>query len=493
MKDFAVTVSVDATVAGKKLAAQEAAISLGVNAIPEISLSCAPTEPKRLVPLDPIVQSPTIAEYASLYRTLSQSAESLKETGDVTVRLDGDYKDELSLKGWILAGVGMSGIGATQAPHLEVILRHPICRLTKVGSICETPKSDIGPDLDAATEDGTNFLEVVRNAYGYVSSEAADDLFYPAAEGYLQPRAYRRMLGQTEFDPGEYLVCREKSIFLGSDGESSKMIARAIGRMAFPESGGSSTWDMILGASGTLLLSVVQDQQCNFTGPKLVIEPSQPWKKASITLDEDRCSMTEVPGMDPFRLIGVCARKPGAFSGPVDLGFNEDGNPSEKDPVDEVLYVPIADASASSGRIMKVSAPAFLEGAYRMAAQKGVILSSMISALSPEAKVGYNGAVGKYAKAVYEMTAASMCQAKASMVVMFRDKGGKLILPGNTCKFVAGGETVYYGYIRKVVHYLSTSGGNSTTVAMSYVRPSESYMIGDKVAIEAGSPNAAYE
>lgn len=492
MKDFVVTVSIDATVAGRKLAAQEAVISLGVNAIPEISLSCAPTTPKSLEPLNPKVQRPTIADYAKLYRDLSVAAESLDKTGDVTIRLDGDYKDSLSLKGWILAGVGLSGIGATQAPHLQVIMRHPICKLTKVGSICETPKADIGPALDAATEDGQNFLEIIQNAYKYV--KGADDKFWPSAEGFTQPPAYRHMLGDGDFDPGKHLECRpENAIFLGSDDGSKRMIARAIGRMAFPDSGSASTWDMIVGASGTLLMSVVQDQKNNFTGDKLVLEPTQPWKSASITLDESRCSMTEVPGMDPFRLIGVCAQKFGAFSGPIDLGYMAKANPNQKDPVCEVLYVPIKDVKASSGRIMKVSAPAFLEGAYRMSAQHGPSLSTAIDAMSPEAKEGYNGAVGKYAKAVYEISAASMVQATAKMVVMFRDNGGNLIVPGNTCKFVAGGTPVYYGYIRQVVHYLSTAGGNSTTVAMSYVRPEESYKIGGQVAIPAGSPNAAYE
>lgn len=494
MKDFVVTVSIEATAAGKKLAAQEAVISLGVNAIPEISISCAPTTPKNLEPLNPNVQKPTIADYANLYRTLSSAAESLKETGDVTIKLDGDYKDELSLKGWILSGVGLSGIGASQAPHLQVILRHPICKLTKAGAICETPKSDIGPALDSNTEGGQNFLDIIQKAYKFIGGKGADDKFWPSAPGYTQPPAYRHMLGESEFDPGTYLECRPSAaIFLGSDAGSKKMIARAIGRMAFPVSGSASIWDMIVGASGTLLLSVVQDQQYNFTKEKLVIEPIQPWKSASISLDEDRCSMTEVPGMDPFRLIGVCAQKFGAFAGPIDLGFYNNGNPSQKDPVAEVLYVPIEDVPASSGRIMKVEAPSFLNGAYMMDAQHGPYLTSMISAMSEEAKAGYNGAIGKYAKAVYEITAASMVQATAKMVVMFKDKGGNLILPGNTCKFMAGGTPVYYGYIRNVVHYLSTSGGNSTTVAMSYVRPEESYKIGGKTAIPAGSPNAAYE
>ena len=51
---------------------------------------------------------------------------------------------------------------------------------------------------------------------------------------------------------------------------------------------------------------------------------------------------------------------------------------------------------------------------------------------------------------------------------------------------------IYYGYIQQVVHHLSTSGGCSTSISMSHVRPEASFYVGGKVAIPIGKKNAAY-
>ena len=146
----------------------------------------------------------------------------------------------------------------------------------------------------------------------------------------------------------------------------------------------------------------------------------------------------------------------------------------------------------ADGRIVKTHAPAMLEAAFRMDAPYGNSVSQGTIELSKQMKDDYNSAIGKYCKAVYEITAASMIQAKAQMAVSFHS-GGKLLLPGNTCRFKTKGQDLFYGYIRNVVHHVSTNGGNSTTVAMSYVRPDASFKMKGQEAIKAGAPNAAYE
>lgn len=484
------TVRIDVSVAGYELGAQEAVISLGVNAIPEVSISCAPTVQEKLDPSIPNVQGPTIADYAKMYKDLSEKAESLNQTGNVKISIGADDEQSLSLEGWILSGVGLSGIGATQAPTMHVILQHPICRLTKVGSIYETSKSDGWTSLDSYTEKGKHFLDIVRIAHDFIAKR--DEMFYPSAKGYDMPKAFRKMLADKEYMPDTYLSWKAgNTLFLaGKDGKTGP-IAKAIGQNVFKATSGTSTWDMIVGFAGQLLLSIVQDKDDNYTTGKLVLEPTMPWKTASIRIDESRCSMTEVPGMDPFRLIGVCAGKLGAFSGPIDQGFYKQLG-SDVAPVGEVLYAPVKDVSLSGGRIMRVAPPAFIEGAFEKDAQSGANLAATKSADGKDWKNGYNGAIGRYAQAIYETSARSMVGAKATMAVTFRDEDGSLIVPGQTCKFTAGGTPIYFGYIRQVVHYLSTDGGNSTSVAMSYVRPEESYKIGNQVAIAAGSQNAAY-
>ena len=496
MKTRVIRASVKASAAGYDFAVQGFNLSLAVNSIPSIELQCAPSKGDGSTPLKPNVKRPRISDFSDLYRILSDKAESLKETGqvDITVMDDLGNQDEISLKGWILSGVGLSNVSASDAPYLSVVLQHPICKLTKVGSIYETPKSSVDEKINKATAGASDFLKVVEAVYKCVREKIT---FWPPPEeskGY--PTLFRNQLGVGEFNPSNYLVFKgENGIFLGgSSGDSKKRFAQAIGRLVLPVGGGSSTWDMLVGATGPLLLSITQDESNNYTTDKLVIEPVQPWKKASVNLYDEECFWTELPGMDPFRITGVMCRKLGPYNDNVSLGMIRNGNPNQKDPVAEVMYIPDGvDVKSASGRIMKTSAPAVLDIALRRDAAYGKSISLGNVYLQKAAADNYNKVVGKYCKAVYETTAASMVNAKAQMAMWFTDMDGNLILPGNTCRFISEGKDIYYGYARSVVHSMSTQGGCSTTVSMSYVRPEESFKIGGKVAIAAGSKNAAYE
>jgi hypothetical protein len=191
----------------------------------------------------------------------------------------------------------------------------------------------------------------------------------------------------------------------------------------------------------------------------------------------------------------VVCRKLGPYNDDINLGLIRNGTANQKDyPGGFVMYVPTGvDTTKADGRIMMISAPSVLDAAFRRDATYGEAISLGNTDLQKEAADNYNYILKKYCKAVYEITAASMIHAKAQMAMWFTDMDGKLILPGNTCRFVSEGKDIYYGYIRNVVHSMSTSGGCSTTVAMSYVRPEASFKIGGQVAIAAGSKNAAYE
>lgn len=495
MRTRVITASVDASVAGQRLDVNGFTITLGVNAIPSIELQCAPSKASNKTPLKPNVKRPRISDFSDLYRDLAVKAEGLNHTGQVSINLKDDlgHTDSISLKEWILAGAGLSSVSASAAPYLSVILQHPICKLTKAGSIYEIPKSMIHDKMNNATKDAGDFLKVVVAAYECVRENVE---FWPSPDEY--PPKFREQLGVGEFAPDKYLeFSGENGIFLGGgDNEDAKQrLAQAIGRLALPGDGGSSTWDMIIGASGTLLLSVTQNESNNYTKDKLVIEPTQPWKTASISLYDEECFWTEIPGMDPFRLTGVMCRKLGPYNDNINLGLIRNGTANQKKyPGGLVMYVPPGvDTEKADGRIMKISAPAVLDAAFRRDAAYGKAISLGRVDMEKEAADNYDDIIKKYCKAVYEITATSMIHAKAQMAMWFTDMDGNLILPGNTCRFVSEGKDIYYGYIRQVVHSMSTSGGCSTIVAMSYVRPEASFKIGGEVAIEAGSKNAAYE
>lgn len=489
-----VTVSIQAHVDGNVLAVQGATITLGVNAIPRIELQCAPSNDASYVPLQPTVKKPTISDFADLYRELSVKAEGLNTTGNVSIMLEDNLgkSDFISLNEWILSGVGLSSVSATAAPYLSVVLQHPICKLTKVGSIYETQKSKIDKKLNEATKSANDFLEVITAVYKCIR-EGVD--FWPAPNDL--PKKFRDELGVGDYDPNKYLKFKgENGIFLGKAVKDGKeRLAQAMGRLALPSSGGSSTWDMLVSASGTLLLSITQDRSCNYTKEHLVLEPTQPWKNSSMTLRDEDCFWTEIPGMDPFKIAGVMARKLGPYSDEVGLGLIRNGNPNQKDPVEEVMYVPVPAESITTadGRIMKTSAPAVLDSAFRRDAPYGSGISLGSIDLDKAREDGFNTAIEKYCKAVYEITAASMIHARAQMALWFTDADGNLLLPGNTCKFTSNGKEIYYGYVRQVIHHLSTGGGCATTLAMSYVRPEASFKVAGQVAIAAGSKNAVYE
>ena len=487
-----VKVDVQATVAGEYLNVSAATVTLGVNAIPQIELLCAPTLGAKASPLRPYVSRPTITEYADLYERLSDKAEGKIEPGYVTMTInvnDGAEHEVINLNNWILVDVGMSSVSATAAPNLIVILQHPICKLTKVGSIYETPKSDFNTKLKKAINPGP-FTTIVRDVYNFVKN---DVLFWPTANGI--PPIYRHKLAEQEHLPSTYLEDKTEKVFLQSYiVGAEKRMAEAEARIALPDGNNTSTWDMLLKATGLLLISITQDQSHNFTTDKLLLEPTQPWQERTITLEEDWCFSTELVGRDPYKLAGVMVRKLGPYTDEVNLGILKNGNVKINDPYMEVMYVPepYKDPDKADGRIMKTSAPQLLDQCFREDAPFGGEISAAQCQLV-EARVNtYDAALEAYAHTVYDITACSMARSVANMALYFKDVSGNLILPGNTCSFQADGKELYYGYIEKVVHHLSVQGGNQTSITMSHVRPKPSYMRDKQTIIPINEPNVAY-
>lgn len=495
MDNRVVTVSVDANAAGYKLGVSEATIVLGVNAIPRVELQCAPSMYARQTPLKPDVKTPTLKDYGEVYKKLSVLAEGLSKTGNATftVKEDRGETDTIKLSNWILTDVGMSSVSATAAPYMTVILQHPICKLTKVGSIYETPKALLNVKLAEENKDPVPFLEVVKRTYDFVAS--SDELFWPPPNEY--PKIFRHALSQNDFNPNAYLrddTGAHGDTFLNNANVNQERMSQAEASMVLPVEGGTSTWDMILSSAGHLLLSVVQDEACNYTKPKLVLEPTRPWKQSTIELGEDWCVTTDLPGSDPFKISGVMARKLGPYSEEVTLGILRNGNLNETESAaSEVMYVPPPprEPKLADGRIMKTSSPALLEMTFRHdSPYGGAITTSNVKDIADRTK-NYDDALKAYCKAVYEISTLSLCRATARMALYFHDVHGKLILPGNTCTFYAKG-VLYYGYIQKVAHHISSEGGCSTTIVMSHVRTDESYKINGQTAIEYGAQNAAW-
>lgn len=491
MEHHVVTVKLDATVAGERVGVQEATVVLGVNAIPMIRLVCVPTRGK-LTPLDPDVSTPDIRDFVSLYNDLQKKAEGLSDTNSsasITVQYE-DSKSEMKVNGWVLAEVGLSSIGSISAPNLIAVIKHPICKLTKAGSIYQTPKSDISIDWNSILEGADDLLKITAKTYDFVANN--DDYFWPTNS---LAESYRTRLKDAEAKPDKYLAFNgSQGIFLGNvAGEMKDRIAEGIGRFVLPEEGGSSTWDMLIAASGMLLLSITQDEKHNFMTDQLVLEPTRPWKSPSVTLDDTMCSSLEAPCVDPFRISGVMCRKMGPYNQWPDLGLYNNGNPHEKEPRSEAFYAPV-EAKDADGRVMKVQVPAILESAYRRDAPFGGDSIPDLGVEGIDQLIGdYDNALMAYCKAVYEIAATQLVFAKAHMVLDFSDWDDNLILPGNTCVFKVSGEPLFHGYIQNVVHHASIKGGCETMVSMSHVREGGSYEINGEVAIAEDSPNAAYE
>ena len=485
-----VKVSVNAVVDGKKLDVIEFTLALGVNAIPRIELLCAPSVGGTATKEHPHVSKPTITDYQDLYNELSKDAEGLGKTGTITISVieDQGETDTITLTDWVLSDVGLSSISAQAAPHLIVILQHRICKLTKFGSIYETPKSNIQKEIADVVEGCSKFTDIVDKVYQAVSEH--NEWFYKTPTE--APKIWRSKLNEKEFRPSEYLV-DESKLFL----EQSDRMAQAEAVMALPLADGSSTWDMLLKTAGNMLLSVVQDQTYNYTKDKLVLQPTRPWKARTITLEQDWCFSTDIYGADPFKLAGVMTRKPTNGGEWLTLGIYYNGNIGETTEIADVTYVPPpyeANPEWADGRIIKTSAPVLLDMAFRADAEFGSAISLMSIQLQELRKTNYDDALQKYCKALYEITAMSMSTATSNMALYFHDAHQQLILPGNTCSFKAdGGKPLFYGYITGVVHHGSVTGGCSTVVKMSYVRPEESYKVhGEAVAIPYDAPNAAY-
>lgn len=495
-----VKITFSATVDGETLAVEGATLSLGIDAVPSIELQCAPSTTESMAILKPNVEVPKISDFSDLYKKMSKKAAGLNVTGNVSIVVKDETQgrsDEISLNNWILSGVGLSSLSATAAPYMSVVLQHPICKLTKVGSIYETPKTRVDKAINKEVQGKTAFLDVMEAAYRAVRDKVD---YYPVKQSAGKNIAvqYRNNLGVGEYDPKKYLFFKQggTDIIFGNcvSGSAKARIAQAIGRFVVPCFGGSSTWDVLVSASGHVLLSVTQDETYNYTTDKLVLEPSQPWKTYSIVLNEDDCFSVELPGMDPYKLNGVMIEKLGPYNEPVDTGCMKNGNPNTENNMSVYMYNPVENMPKTDGRIMKAPVPTVLEAALGRDAEKGGTLTGATTKFSEDYKDVFNKAISKYAKAVYEQTAASQVSVRVDMALWFRDKNKKLILPGNTCKFAsADGNEIFYGYISRVIHRLNALGGNETLVVMDHARSTADFMVSDMVAIPAGSQNPVYE
>ena len=491
-----VTISVDAKVAGKSLPVTGLSISLGVGCIPTIELRCAPSEASGKDWSNVNVKKPTLSDFADLYAELSKDAESMSAEGQLHIVINDGKKfgESLKMKEWILVGVGMTAAGATRAPYLSVTLQHPICNLTKVGAIYEMPKGTLEKKLDEATKSAKDPLSIMKAVY-----KCAREAEYWPVKGDNPdiPVEFRESLGVDLYDPEKYLYFNKSGktgLFLAADaGKGTYRFAQAIGRMILPSSGSSSTWDFLKRAVGELYLSITQNQEYNFTTRQLVLEPTQPWKNASLSISEDMLASTEFPGMNPYRISGVMVNRLGAYSDVLDLGGVDNGNANADNALSLYMYSPVKNLDMASGRIEKIAAPTVLETAFRLDAMHGDRITSGGTDLSDLRADLFNKTITKYAKATYEIASGCMLQAKADLAFSFVDPDENIYLPGNTCRVGSKKRPIYYGYIDSIVHNLDCSGFNSTLIRMSRVRATEDFKIGGKTAIAAGATNAAYD
>ena len=500
MKERVVTLSIEAVVDGEEMSIHDITISNAVNAIPTALLVVSPTKSDSDTPLVPSVQSPSISDFTSLYNELAKKADDKSRKCSVkivvkTYRTEGskgDEKEEIEIKDWILTGVGLSGIDSTSAPSLSIVIEHPICNLTKVGSIYETPNSYLDTDVALAASEGKSFIDIVNRVYATLRTK--DSAFYEPPKGSVAAE-FRKSLGVGEFDPSLYIKESAGPLFLSSsiDPNSLPRIAEAIGRMVIPNDGASSTWDMILSMCGVLLLNIVQDGENNYRKGKLILEPQKPWKSPTIKLDEEWCVSTEVPGVDSFKISGVMARKFTISIGGVTLGLFNNGNADQTGSIFDVLYVPKGlKPKMSDGRIMRTSSPSVLNQAIVEDVPYGVSIDSAMVMMKKAMLEDFNEALLDYCQAVYEITMKSMVGASAQMALMFKDGNGNEILPGNTCSFTSRGSVIYYGYINRVVHHMSVDGGCGTTIRMSHARSEQIPKSGEVKLVENGDVNAAY-
>ena len=472
----------EATVDGKTLDVMRARVILAVNDIPTVELLCAPDD----IYVD-------MSDTAKEYRKLAQKAERRDVSVDVTVYVADASKDNhggpmsmgFELRGWILVGAGMSSLSATGAPVLSVVAQHPICLLSSSGAIYEDPKSNLRTKIGEAVADKRNILEIFSAAYDVVAD--GNSLFHDIGSDAV--KELRR--GLKDRKPEKYLEYGEgvSGLFPRVDGSEEGFAscqAKAMGELVF---GGASTWDSLLDAMGDLMLTVVQDGTRNYTRDRLLLEPMDPWKLPTLTLRAEDCTSTSLPGMDPAMVSGAVAQCPSPLKPKIDQGIREKDR--EKLPKEYVSYIPDA-AKGRNGRIIKTTAPSVLLGAFMYDTPHGDNLSAGVSYLKEEWGRKYNAATERYCRALYEISAAAMSQATATMALMTHDVDNGIIVPGQSCVFTSGGTEIYCGYIRRVEHNISSNGRCWTSVSMSHVRPERDFKIGEKTAISAGQGNAAY-
>ena len=501
MKEHVITFQVDAYVAGTTLPVQDAVLTIAVNAIPQIELICAPTESKGK---GVNVMKPVVDDFVSLYDKLSNAAQGLDAEGFVEIIVFEDMKvvDRIRLSDWVLAGVGMSGVSTSNAPTLSVIMQHRICKLTKAGGIYEEPRDPMYDTIKAACKGKDKYTEISAAVYDAV---AKGDYFETVSKEVAGiAKKFRTALGEKQNQLPEYLE-DQTSVFLGpylNDGFKDIM-RQAEGYLAKPRFGSMSSWDCLLEVSGIMVTSVIQDENNNFTTDKLILAPTAPWKKSTITIDDDICESFELPGMDPFKMAGVLVDKfglqglhvnEGTFKGPGKINESQKGSTC-------VMYSPANKVEDAEGRVVKVGIPQLLTMAANADGAFGsAVISEGTTKGGEEAYAkDLEEALVAYCKGCYRAACRGMVRSGIVCRLGFRDKAGKLIVPGQGCAMKSNGNVIYYGYIQQVVHVLSTKGGNSTSITLSHVRKDESYKIGASGgsggydAIPANARNSIYE
>lgn len=497
-KNYVYSVSrAEFVIAGVSFPVSTVTLSLALSNIPMCTVGISP----KAGATGNVINALSVKSLRTTYEAIGRKARELAESSlHIRIeRYDADTssksgEQKLDLDGWLLAGVGISGLNVTTGFQLTCTIFHPAYNLNRyegmyfnasgtlkmvdvIGKVTNPVDAGIAAIEQTITQNANEMIplcdDIKMSTPLKTQAEVSNAIKDAMEESKKNIGTYLKW--DTKYNGGVYDLPGESA----ADEDMKKGIKYALANMwglQTPGSGGSA-WKTLYEISGIFNLDIIP----TYTEKQLIVSPSNPWKKPAVTIDEAFVSELNLPSMDPSPIFGLIQYEGNA--NPVNntnwTYAESAGQHSYMQPTN-MAFVP-AKNDISSGSLIGFGTPPWVMEAMHASTMLGSDESftyaegdDLENANEPESGDSIDLKAWNAIKMMC-MASAFMAYYRQGVVAnlacpfMTRTEKDELLIPGKVMQFMAEGGVMFTGLVQRVTSSIDCARSiGSTSITAAY-------------------------